>query len=87
MRPTSLQRAKKAHADPEWRHAYRSTRPKVERKIAHFVRVAWGGRYARTRGRQRVTTDVQTRAAAINWARLATLGVSFVDGQWTTATT
>jgi hypothetical protein len=82
-----LQRAKAAQADPEWQHAYRSTRPKVERKIAHFVRVAWGGRNARTRGRQRVTTDVQTRAAAINWARLATLGVSFVDGQWTTATT
>jgi hypothetical protein len=82
-----LQRAKAAQADPAWQHTYRSTRPKVERKIAHFVRVAWGGRNARTRGRQRVTTDVQTRAAAINWARLATLGVSFVDGQWATATT
>src|SRR6266508_4039633 len=34
-----LQRAKAAQADPDWQHAYRSTRPKVERKIAHFVRV------------------------------------------------
>ena len=81
-----LQRAKTAQADPEWQHAYRSTRPKVERKIAHFVRVRWGGRNARTRGRQRVATDVETRAAAINWARLATLGVSFTDGAWTPAT-
>jgi Transposase DDE domain len=80
-----LQRAKAAQADPEWRHAYRSTRPKVERKIAHFVRVAWGGRRARTRGRQRVATDAETRAAAVNWARLATLGASFTDGHWTVA--
>lgn len=81
-----LQRAKAAQADPGWQHAYRSTRPKVERKIAHFVRVAWGGRQARTRGRQRVATDVATRAAALNWARLATLGVAFTDGRWAVAT-
>ena len=81
-----LQRAKTAQADPRWRHDYRSTRPKVERKIAHFVRVAWGGRKARTRGRQRVTTDVETRAAAVNLARLATLGVTFVGGSWAATT-
>ena len=81
-----LQRAKTVQADPEWRHAYRSTRPKVERKIAHFVRVAWGGRKARSRGRQRVATDVETRAAAINLARLATLGVTFTGNQWATTT-
>lgn len=81
-----LQRARTAQADPEWQHAYRSTRPKVERKIAHFVRVKWGGRNARCRGTARVTTDVITRAAAVNWSRLATLGVSFVDGRWTPAT-
>jgi hypothetical protein len=34
-----LQRHKAAQADPAWREEYRSTRPKVERKIAHFVRV------------------------------------------------
>ena len=81
-----LQRAKRAQADPEWQHAYRSTRPKVERKIAHFVRVAWGGRKARTRGRRRVATDVETRAAAVNLARLVTLGVTFTGGRWATAT-
>jgi hypothetical protein len=81
-----LQRAKAAQADPERQHAYRSTRPKVERKIANFVRVSWGGRKARTRGRQRVTTDAETRAAAVNWARLATLGTFFTDGHWTVAT-
>jgi IS5 family transposase len=80
-----LQRHKAAQADPQWQQAYRSTRPKVERKIAHFVRVAWGGRKARTRGRQRVSTDAQTRAAAVNLARLATLGVHVVDGRWATA--
>ena len=80
-----LQRHKAAQADPAWQEAYRSTRPKVERKIAHFVRVAWGGRKARTRGKERVATDVDTRAAAINWARMATLGLSMVDGRWAAA--
>lgn len=80
-----LQRAKAAQATPEWQHAYRSTRPKVERKIAHFVRVGWGGRRARTRGVKRVTTDAVTRAAAVNWARLATLGITFTNGRWTAA--
>jgi IS5 family transposase len=80
-----LQRHKAAQSDPEWQQSYRSTRPKVERKIANFVRVAWGGRKARTRGRERVTTDAHTRAAAVNFARLATLGVHRVDGRWATA--
>ena len=85
-REAILQRAKAAQRDPEWQQAYRSTRPKVERKIAHFVRVAWGGRKARTRGRDRVSTDVVTRAAAVNFARLATLGVAFNDGSWILST-
>jgi len=80
-----LQRHKAAQVDPAWRAEYRSTRPKVERKIAHFVRVAWGGRKARTRGKARVSTDVDTRAAAVNWARLATLGLGVVDGRWAAA--
>ena len=61
------------------------TRPKVERKIAHFVRRAWGGRKARVRGRARVATDLDTRAAAINWARLATLGLEHTHTGWTIA--
>jgi hypothetical protein len=80
-----LQRHKAAQADPAWQAEYRSTRPKVERKIANFVRVAWGGRKARTRGRARIATDVDARAAALNWARLATLGVTMVDGCWAKA--
>lgn len=81
-----LQRVKAAQATPEWQHAYRSTRPKVERKIAHFVRAGWGARRARARGVNRVTTDAVTRAAAVNWARLATLGLDFTDGRWAAAT-
>jgi len=81
-----LQRVKAAQATPEWQHAYRSTRPKVERKIAHFVRAGWGARRARARGVNRVTTDAVTRAAAVNWARLATLGLAFTDGRWAAAT-
>jgi hypothetical protein len=77
-----LQRAKRLQATPEWRDAYRQIRPRVERKIAHFVRAAWGGRRARTRGRQRITSDAVTRAAAVNWARLATLGVAFTGAGW-----
>jgi hypothetical protein len=81
-----LQRAKTAQANPQRQRDYRSTRPKVERKIAHLVRVEWGGRKARTRGRQRVLTDAVTRAAAVNWARLATLGITFNNGRWTAIT-
>lgn len=80
-----LQQAKTEQADPEWQQAYRGTRPKVERKIANFVRVMWGGRKARTRGVRRVGTDVDTRAAAVNWARLATLGVHWDGGAWAAA--
>src|SRR5215210_2400507 len=81
-REAVLQRAKRLQATPEWRDAYRQIRPRVERKIAHFVRAAWGGRRARTRGRQRVTTDAVTRAAAVNWSRLATLGLTCTGGGW-----
>ena len=31
-------------------------------------------------------TDAVTRAAAVNWARLATLGLTFTAGHWSTAT-
>jgi Transposase DDE domain/Transposase domain (DUF772) len=86
-REAVLQRAKRFQATPEWQTAYRQIRPRVERKIAHFARAVWGGRRARTRGRQRVTTDAVTRAAAVNWARLATLGVTHTNGAWTTPTT
>jgi hypothetical protein len=80
-----LQEHKAAQASPDWQEVYSGTRPKVERKIAHFVRRSWGGRKARVRGRARIATDADTRAAAVNWARLATLGVTRYGGAWTAA--
>jgi hypothetical protein len=77
-----LRRARAEQNSPEWQARYKSTRPLVERKVAHFTRRPWGGRKARVRGTKRVTTDVLTRAAALNWARLATLGLVFGDQGW-----
>jgi len=59
--------------------------PIVERKIAHFTRRQWGGRKARTRGLERVATDLDTRAGAVNWARLAVLGLHHGDNGWAIA--
>lgn len=80
-----LQHARAAQADPEWIATYRANRPLVERKIAHLVRRSWGGRRARTRGLRRIATDLDARASAINWARLATLGLRFGPTGWTLA--
>jgi len=77
-----LRRARAEQKSPEWQARYKSTRPIVERKISHFTRRPWGGRKARVRGTKRITTDVLTRAAALNWARLATLGLVFSDQGW-----
>ena len=82
-----LQRARAEQRDPAWWARYRADRPMVERKIAHFVIRAWGGRRARTRGLQRVATDIETRAGAINLARLAVLGLTFDSNGWSIART
>lgn len=82
-----LQRARVEQTDPEWQARYRADRPMVERKIAHFVFRAWGGRRARTRGLRRVGTDVDTRATALNLARLAVLGLRSTPSGWAIATT
>jgi IS5 family transposase len=82
-----LQAARTEQATPEWVQRYRADRPIVERKIAHFARRLWGGRHARCRGLTRISTDVDTRAAAINLARLATLGLRLDASGWTIATT
>ncbi len=66
----------------EWKIRYRSDRPIVERKIAHFTRRPWGGRKARVRGLERIKTDVATRAGVLNWARLAVLGLHSTDMGW-----
>lgn len=81
-----LQAARTEQATPEWAQRYRADRPVVERKIAHFARRLWGGRKARCRGLARIATDVDTRAAAINLARLATLGVRHTGATWAIAT-
>jgi hypothetical protein len=80
-----LQAHKAAQQTPDWQEAYTGTRPKVERKIGHFVAKVWGGRKARTRGKHRVATDVDTRAAALNWSRLDTLGVRWNGAAWAAA--
>jgi hypothetical protein len=77
-----LQRARAAQHDPAWQQRYKADRPIVERKISHFTRRAWGGRKARTRGLARITTDLVTRAAALNWARLAVLGLDHGRDGW-----
>lgn len=81
-----LQAARAEQATPEWAERYRSDRPIVERKLAHLTRRLWGGRKARCRGLARVATDIDTRAAAVNLARLAMLGVRFNGATWTAAT-
>ena len=77
-----LQAARADQATPEWVGAYRADRPIVERKLAHLTRRLWGGRKARCRGLVRIATDVDTRAAAVNLARLAALGVRFNGTTW-----
>jgi Transposase DDE domain/Transposase domain (DUF772) len=69
-----LAAARLRQTDPAWKADYRATRPKVERKIAHLMRRRHGGRRARVRGRARVAADFNLLAAAVNLARLATLG-------------
>jgi Transposase DDE domain/Transposase domain (DUF772) len=80
-----LQDHKADQQTAEWQQAYTGTRPKVERKIGHFVAKVWGGRKARTRGKRRVATDVDTRAASINWSRLHVLGVHWNGAVWAAA--
>jgi hypothetical protein len=81
----TLQRAKAAQREPARSQAYQQTRPLVERKIAHFTRRSWGGRRARCRGTERILTDALTRAAAVNLARLSTLGLSSSPLGWAIA--
>jgi hypothetical protein len=80
-----LQAHKADQQTAQWQQAYTGTRPTVERKIGHFVFRLWGGRKARTRGKDRVATDAETRAAALNWARLDILGVGWTGATWAAA--
>jgi hypothetical protein len=79
-----LAAARARQTDPAWQADYRATRPKVERKIAHLMRRRHGGRRARMRGRLRVAADFNLLAAAVNLARLATLGLTHTPHRgWT----
>jgi hypothetical protein len=82
-----LAAARQAQASPDWQADYQATRPKVERKIGHLMRRRHGGRRARVRGRVKVAADFALLAAAINLARLATLGVTSQGGSWAAAST
>lgn len=82
-----LSDARRQQQQPEWAADYRATRPKVERKIGHLVRRRHGGRRARVRGKTKVDADFNLVAAAVNLARLATLGLtSTPDHGWMMAT-
>src|SRR6266545_4685287 len=70
-----LTAARARQADPARAADYRSTRPKVERKLAHLVRRRHGGRRARVRGLAKVAADFSLLAAAVNLARLGVLGL------------
>ena len=78
--------ARQQQQDPEWVQDYRSTRPKVERKLAHMMRRKHGGRRARVRGKRKVDADFNLLAAAHNLARLAVLGVRSTASGWAVAT-
>jgi|SRR5579859_834740 len=80
-----LATARIRQTDPAWQADYRATRPKVERKIAHLMRRRHGGRRARMRGRARIAADFKLLAAAVNLARLATLGLTHTSTGWITA--
>src|ERR1700680_3079960 len=71
----ALTRARQRQTDPEWQADYRANRPKVERKLGHLMRRRHGGRRARVRAQPKVDADFNLLAAAINLARLATLGL------------
>jgi hypothetical protein len=81
----ALARARARQADPDWQADYRATRPKVERKQAHMMRRRHGGRQARMRGHTKIAADFSLLAAAVNLARLATLGLSAQPNGWATA--
>ena len=80
----ALATARARNRDPIWRARYRTTRPKIERKLAHLMRRRHGGRNARVRGRTKVDADFNLLAAATNIARLATIGLTATPTGWAT---
>ena len=78
----TLTDARTRQTDPAWIADYRGTRPKIERKLGHLMRRRHGGRRARVRGTTRVDADFRLLAAAVNYARLAVLGVRATAQGW-----
>ena len=78
----ALADARARQTDPAWIADYRSTRPKIERKLAHLMRRRHGGRRARVRRTHRVDADFRLLAAAVNLARLAVLGLHRTATGW-----
>jgi hypothetical protein len=81
-REETLSRYRRQQKQEEWKRRYRSTRPRVERKLAEVTRRRHGGRRARVRGRERVGQDFALLAAAVNFKRLAALQVRYCDTKW-----
>jgi len=81
-REAELAAARARQRAPAWLADYRATRPKVERKLAHLLRRRHGGRRARVRGLVRVGQDFKLLAAAVNLARLASLGLRSTATGW-----
>jgi hypothetical protein len=80
-----LARARARQRDPARAEDYRSTRPKVERKLGHLMRRRHGGRRARVRGQPKVRADFSLLVAAVNLARLAVLGLRSTTTGWAVA--
>jgi hypothetical protein len=80
----TLQRSRARQRSATWKVQYRSTRPKVERKLAHLVYRKHGGRRARMRGCERNRHDFALLGAAHNLKRIATLGIRFNGSTWAT---
>ena len=78
-----LQQQRTRQRDPDWQAAYKGTRPKVERKIAHNTDHG-RGRTTRYRGRERVRQHWQLKSATTNLKRLAKLGAACINGNWKT---
>ena len=81
-----LAAARARQTDPAWKSAYTSTRPKVERKIAHLMFRKHGGRRARVRGHTKVAADFALLSAAVNLARLSLLGLERQTNGWAIST-
>ncbi|MGH3264338.1 MAG: transposase [Trebonia sp.] len=81
-----LAAARARQSDPAWKADHTSTRPKVERKIAHLMRRRHGGCRARVRGKPKVAADFALLAAAVILHRLAVLRLAPKPGGWQAST-